>query len=222
MSGPEQSPRSRERVRGEAISTEPIVFVVDDDPSMREALISLLRSAGLRSQTFASAQAFLQNPRPDVAACLVLDVRMPGLSGLDLQRELVGKQQAIPIIFVTGHGDIPTTVRAMKAGAAEFLSKPFRDDELLDAVRQALDRDQVVRQGRAEVNAIQSRYDKLTSREREVIALVVNGMLNKQTAAHLRITEITIKVHRRHIMQKMRARSLPELVRMIGRLPASA
>ena len=222
MSGPEQSPRSRERVRGEAISTEPIVFVVDDDPSMREALISLLRSAGLRSQTFASAQAFLQNPRPDVAACLVLDVRMPGLSGLDLQRELVGKQQAIPIIFVTGHGDIPTTVRAMKAGAAEFLSKPFRDDELLDAVRQALDRDQVVRQGRAEVNAIQSRYDKLTSREREVIALVVKGMLNKQTAAHLRITEITIKVHRRHIMQKMRARSLPELVRMIGRLPASA
>jgi FixJ family two-component response regulator len=219
VSSPESRLRSRESAGGDATSTEPIVFVVDDDASMREALDGLLRSAGLNPRTFASAGAFLQHTRPDVAACLILDVRMPGLSGLELQRELAEQQHAVPIIFLTGHGDIPTTVRAMKAGAAEFLSKPFCDDELLDAVRQALEHDQLARQQRSEVGAIQSQYDRLTLREREVVALVVKGMLNKQAASQLGITEITIKVHRRHIMQKMKARSLPELVRMIGRLP---
>lgn len=197
---------------------DPIVFVVDDDLSVREALSSLIRSVGLRVETFASAQDFLRHQRPDATACLVLDVRMPGLSGLDLQRELAHAGERIPIIFITGHGDIPMSVRAMKAGAVEFLPKPFRDEDLLDAIREALERDQVARQQRAELAEIQDKYDTLTSREREVMVLIVKGMLNKQVAAELGITEITIKVHRRHILQKMRAKSLPALVRMVEKL----
>jgi FixJ family two-component response regulator len=199
-------------------STDPIVFVVDDDLSVRDALTSLIESVGLRVETFDSAQEFLQYPRPDTAACLVLDVRLRGVSGLDLQRELAKRRQQIPIIFITAHGDIPMTVRAMKAGAADFLLKPFRDQELLDAIRPALDRDQVARQRRSEVAAIRGNYDTLTSREREVVGLIADGMLNKQVAGQLGITEDTIKVHRRHIMQKMKARSFSELVRTFERL----
>lgn len=198
--------------------TDPIVFVVDDDLSVREALSSLIRSVGLRVETFASAQDFLQYQRPDVTACLVLDVRMPGLSGLDLQRELAHAERRIPIIFITGHGDIPMSVRAMKAGAIEFLPKPFRDEDLLDAIREGLERDQVARQQRGELAEIQEKYATLTSREREVIVLLVKGMINKQVAAELGITEITIKVHRRRILQKMNAKSLPALVRMVEKL----
>ncbi|MEQ6328604.1 response regulator transcription factor [Pseudomonas chengduensis] len=197
---------------------DPIVFVVDDDLSVREALSSLIRSVGLRVETFASAQDFLRYQRPDVTACLVLDVRMPGLSGLDLQRELAHSDEWIPIIFITGHGDIPMSVRAMKAGAIEFLPKPFRDEDLLDAIREGLERDQVARQQRAELAEIQDKYATLTSREREVIVLIVKGMLNKQVAAELGITEITIKVHRHRILQKMKAKSLPALVRMVEKL----
>ncbi|MAZ09935.1 MAG: DNA-binding response regulator [Sutterellaceae bacterium] len=197
---------------------DPIVFVVDDDLSVREALSNLIRSVGLRVETFASAQDFLRYQRPDVTACLVLDVRMPGLSGLDLQRELAHSDEWIPIIFITGHGDIPMSVRAMKAGAIEFLPKPFRDEDLLDAIREGLERDQVARQQRAELAEIQDKYATLTSREREVIVLIVKGMLNKQVAAELGITEITIKVHRRRILQKMKAKSLPALVRMVEKL----
>ena len=197
---------------------DPIVFVVDDDLSVREALSSLIRSVGLRVETFASAQEFLRYQRPDVTACLVLDVRMPGLSGLDLQRELAHAEKRIPIIFITGHGDIPMSVRAMKAGAIEFLPKPFRDEDLLDAIREGLERDQADRQQRGELAEIQDKYATLTSREREVIVLLVKGMLNKQVAAELGITEITIKVHRRRILQKMNAKSLPALVRMVEKL----
>lgn len=197
---------------------DPIVFVVDDDLSVREALSNLIRSVGLRVETFASAQDFLRYQRPDVTACLVLDVRMPSLSGLDLQRELAHSDEWIPIIFITGHGDIPMSVRAMKAGAIEFLPKPFRDEDLLDAIREGLERDQVARQQRAELAEIQDKYATLTSREREVIVLIVKGMLNKQVAAELGITEITIKVHRRRILQKMKAKSLPALVRMVEKL----
>ncbi|HYP67843.1 MAG TPA: response regulator transcription factor [Thiobacillaceae bacterium] len=197
---------------------DPIVFVVDDDLSVREALSSLIRSVGLRVETFASAHDFLRYQRPDVTACLVLDVRMPGLSGLDLQRELAHSEQPIPIIFITGHGDIPMSVRAMKAGAIEFLPKPFRDEDLLDAIREGLERDQVARQRHAELAEIQDKYATLTSREREVIALIVKGMINKQVAAELGITEITIKVHRRRILQKMKVKSLPALVRMVEKL----
>lgn len=197
---------------------DPIVFVVDDDLSVREALSSLIRSVGLRVETFASAQEFLRYQRPDVTACLVLDVRMPGLSGLDLQRELTHAEKRIPIIFITGHGDIPMSVRAMKAGAIEFLPKPFRDEDLLDAIREGLERDQVAREQRGELAEIQDKYATLTSREREVIVLLVKGMLNKQVAAELGITEITIKVHRRRILQKMNAKSLPALVRMVEKL----
>lgn len=200
---------------------DPTVFVVDDDLSVREALSSLIRSVGLRVETFASAQEFLQYQRPDAAACLVLDVRMPGLSGLDLQRELAHSQERIPIIFITGHGDIPMSVRAMKAGAIEFLPKPFRDEDLLDAIREGLERSQIARQHRVELAEIQEKYATLTSREREVIVLIVKGMLNKQVAAELGITEITIKVHRRRILQKMNAKSLPDLVRMVEKLRQS-
>jgi FixJ family two-component response regulator len=195
-----------------------MVYVVDDDTSMREALSSLIRSVGLHVAVFSSAQEFMLHQRPDAAACLVLDVRLPGLSGLDLQRELASSDVRIPIIFITGHGDIPMSVRAMKAGAAEFLPKPFREQELLDAIRLALERDESARDERAQVAEIRRRYDTLTEREREVIGPIVKGLLNKQVAASLGISEITVKVHRRHIMEKMGAKSLPEVVRMSERL----
>ncbi len=199
-----------------------IVFVVDDDPSVREALQGLIQSVGLRIQTFGSAQEFLGSPRPDAPACLVLDVRMPGLSGLDLQRELVNAGVKLPIIFITGHGDIPMSVRAMKAGAVEFLTKPFRDQDLLDAVQQAIERDRIARQERVEMVELRRRFDSLTPREQQVMGLVVTGLLNKQIAAELGTSEVTIKVHRGQLMRKMGANSLPDLVRMAGKLEIPA
>ena len=201
---------------------DPIVFIVDDDLSVRRSTERLIQSAGLKVQTFTSAKEFLANARFEGPACLVLDVRMPGLSGMDLQRELKQAGIHIPIIFITGHGDIPMSVRAMKAGAVEFLTKPFRSRSLLDAVRAAIERDRSAHKERSETGELRERYEQLTPREREVMALVATGLLNKQVAGELATTERTIKFHRAHIMQKMRAESLADLVRMTEKLGISS
>src|SRR5262245_25698893 len=195
-----------------------LVFVVDDDAPLRESLADLLRSIGLRVEAFASAQEFLQSKRPDVPSCLVLDVRLKGLSGLDLQKRVVEGDVDVPIIFITGHGDIPMAVQAMKAGAVEFLRKPFRDQDLLDAVHQALERDRKAREQRAEIAELRIRFDSLTAREREVMALVAAGLLNKQVAGELGTSEASVKVHRQHVMEKLGAGSLAELVRIADKL----
>jgi len=200
--------------------TEPqsIVFVIDDDAEVRKALDSLIRSVGLSARLFASAQEFLEAKRPQVPSCLILDVRLKGISGLDFQSKLADANIPIPIIFITGHGDIPMSVRAMKAGAIEFLPKPFRDQDLLDAIHLAIERDAARRQQEAELATLRERFEWLTPREREVLPLVASGLLNKQIAAEIGTSETTVKVHRSQLMRKMGADSLPELVRMAGKM----
>jgi RNA polymerase sigma factor (sigma-70 family) len=193
---------------------QPVVIVIDDDPSLRKAIDRLLRSVGLRVELFESAQEFLQNTPPDAPSCIVLDVRLPGQSGLNLQRYLTAADIHIPIIFITAHGDIPMSVRAMKAGAVEFLTKPFHDQDLLDAIEAALERDRVRRADEKLVAELRERFDTLTARERQVMQLVVAGRLNKQIAAELGISEMTVKIHRSQVYHKMQAVSLPDLVRM--------
>ena len=203
----------RAKTHEPASAREPIVFVIDDDESMRRALANLFQSVGLRVEVFGSAPEMLQSKLPDVASCLVLDIRLPGLSGLDFQAELAKANIHIPIIFMTGHGDIPMTVRAMKGGAIDFLTKPFRDQDMLDAVVMAIERDRKRREVEKVVVNLQALFETLTSREREVLALVATGLMNKQIAAELGLAEITVKIHRGHIMKKMGARSMADLVR---------
>jgi FixJ family two-component response regulator len=196
----------------------PIVYVVDDEPAVNISLKRLLRSVGLDSRTYASAHEFLRSERPDAPGCLILDVRLPGLSGLDLQQELAAEKINLPVIFVTGHGDIPMSVRAMKAGAVEFLTKPFREQELLEAIERAIKQSRIVRQHDAVVRVLRTRYALLTPREREVFPRVTSGLPNKQIAALLGTSEKTIKVHRGQVMQKMKAQSLVDLIQMAARL----
>src|SRR6266487_2529739 len=201
-------------LNGPMIETERIVFVVDDDRSVREGLVDLVASVGLKAKAFASAQEFLGQKRPDAPACLVLDVRLPGSSGLDLQRQLSQSGEPIPIIFITGHGDIPMSVRAIKEGAVEFLTKPFRDQDLLDIIQQALKTDEAARKHRARATELHRRYKSLTHREREVMRFVISGMLNKQIASELGTSEVTVKMHRGQAMHKMEAQSVIDLLQM--------
>jgi FixJ family two-component response regulator len=202
-------------------SEQPVVFIIDDDASVRKALTNLLRSVGLQVESFGSAQAFLSSKRPDGPGCLVLDVRLPGSSGLELQRQLAESGIQLPIIFITGHGDIEMSVQAMKAGAVEFLTKPFREQVLLDAVQHAIERDRAAYAQRAVLSELRDRYQSLTSREQEILAMVVRGLLNKQIGGELGTTEATVKVHRAKVMHKMQADSLADLIRMAEKLGVS-
>src|SRR5450631_1949728 len=207
---------------GTVSENKPVVFVIDDNPSVREALDSLIRSVHMNVQSFGSTDEFLQFERPEAPGCIILDVRLPGLSGLDFQREMVKSNIDLPVIFITGHGDVPMSVRAIKAGAIEFLTKPFRDQDLLDAIYLGIARDRARRQSAVIVGVVRGHFASLTSRERQVMQRVAAGRPNKQIAAELNLSEVTVKVHRRHVMQKMRAKSLADLVRMADKLLGGA